>query len=133
MGLTDDVPLKYTVTIRGIYTTVEKGKVTLIDGHSPHPCTSCLSLLSMQTLFNVFRRLDKGGDIVLTNIWQRARNANRVFVCQCAHASLSSVVTNRCVTVHRKMPPRLHIKKKESQHTKYGSVLYFLTATTNVR
>ncbi len=37
MGLTDDVPLKYAVTIRGIYTTVEKGKVTLIDGHSPHP------------------------------------------------------------------------------------------------
>ncbi len=38
MGPTDDVPLKYTVTIRGIYTTVEKAKVTLIDGHWPHPC-----------------------------------------------------------------------------------------------
>ncbi len=37
MGLTDDVPVNYTVTIRDISTTVEKGKVTLIDGHSPHP------------------------------------------------------------------------------------------------
>ncbi len=37
MGLTDDVPPKYTVTIRGIYTTVEKGQITLLDGHSPHP------------------------------------------------------------------------------------------------
>ncbi len=38
--VTDDVPLKYTVTIREIYTTVEKGKVSLIiDGHYPHPCT----------------------------------------------------------------------------------------------
>ncbi len=50
MGLTDDVPLKYTVTKREIYTTVAKGKVTLMDdddddddtddddiGHSPHP------------------------------------------------------------------------------------------------
>ncbi len=33
VGLTDDVPLKYTVTIREIYTTVEKAKVSLIDGH----------------------------------------------------------------------------------------------------
>ncbi len=41
MGLTDDVPLKYTVTIRGIYTTVEKGKVILIVGHSPNPCFLC--------------------------------------------------------------------------------------------
>jgi hypothetical protein len=41
-GPTDDVPLKYTVTIRGIYTTVEKGKVTLIDDHSPHPCMRSL-------------------------------------------------------------------------------------------
>ncbi len=39
MGLTDDVSLKYTVTIREISTTVEKGQVTLVDGHSPHPCT----------------------------------------------------------------------------------------------
>ncbi len=40
MGLTDDVPLKYTVTIRGIYTTVEKGKVPLIEGH-PVKTLSC--------------------------------------------------------------------------------------------
>ncbi len=33
VGLADDVPLKYTVAIRGIYTTVEKAKVSLIDGH----------------------------------------------------------------------------------------------------
>ncbi len=31
MGLTDDVPLRYTVTIREIYTTVKKAD--LIDGH----------------------------------------------------------------------------------------------------
>ncbi len=29
---------KFSVKIRGIYATVEKGKVTLIDDHSPHPC-----------------------------------------------------------------------------------------------
>ena len=45
MGPTDDVPLNYTVTIRGIYTTVEKGKVTLIDGHSPNPCFCLFALL----------------------------------------------------------------------------------------
>ena len=33
VGLTDDVPLTYTVTIREICTTVEKANVSLIDGH----------------------------------------------------------------------------------------------------
>ncbi len=33
VGLTDDVQLKYTVTIREICTTVEKAEVSLIDGH----------------------------------------------------------------------------------------------------
>ncbi len=33
VGLTDDVPLKYTVTIREIYTTAKKAEVSLIDGH----------------------------------------------------------------------------------------------------
>ncbi len=32
-GLTDDVPLKYSVTIREIYTTVKKAEISLIDGH----------------------------------------------------------------------------------------------------
>ncbi len=33
VGLTDDAPLTYTVTIREIYTTVKKAEVSLIDGH----------------------------------------------------------------------------------------------------
>ncbi len=33
VGLTDDVPLEYTVTVREIYTTVKKAEVCLIDGH----------------------------------------------------------------------------------------------------
>ncbi len=32
VGLTDDVPLKYTVAIREIYTTVKKAEMSLIDG-----------------------------------------------------------------------------------------------------
>ncbi len=44
VGLPDDVPLNYTLTISGIYTTVEKGKVTLIDGQSPHPCVTSQAL-----------------------------------------------------------------------------------------
>ncbi len=38
VGLTYDVPPKYTVTIREICTTVQKADVSLIDGHEPHPC-----------------------------------------------------------------------------------------------
>ncbi len=38
VGLTDDVPLKYPVTIREICTTVKKAEVSLIHGHQPHPC-----------------------------------------------------------------------------------------------
>ncbi len=33
VGLTDEVPLKYTVTIRDIYTTVKKAEVSLIESH----------------------------------------------------------------------------------------------------
>ncbi len=33
VGLTDDVPLKYAVTIRDMYTTVKKADISLIDGH----------------------------------------------------------------------------------------------------
>ncbi len=33
VGLTDDVPLKYTVTIREIFTAVKKAEVSLLDGH----------------------------------------------------------------------------------------------------
>ncbi len=51
MGLTDAVPLKYTVTIRGLCTTVEKGKVTLIDGHSPHPCLTLMKGGLLRELF----------------------------------------------------------------------------------
>ncbi len=37
VGLTDDVQLKFTVTIREIYTTVKKAEFSLIGGHEPHP------------------------------------------------------------------------------------------------